>query len=102
MDALGSCVGELVHCAFQREHPRGIARGACEHRRHGVGANEPVDALVVWAGVQLRARALRRLGRIVEGRRRRDLVVAKGGELAFPGRAALDVLFLLFAGPPRR
>jgi hypothetical protein len=37
-------VGQLVHRAFQREHPGCFAGGARERRRHGVGPDEPVDA----------------------------------------------------------
>ena len=55
---------------------------AHERRRHGVRPDQPVDALVVGAGVDLRRDAEGRLGPVVEGRGGRELVVAQRGEPA--------------------
>src|SRR5439155_22159919 len=46
-------VGKFIHGALQREHLGCLARATRKGRRHRVGVDEPVDDLVVRAGVQL-------------------------------------------------
>src|ERR1044072_6963546 len=92
-------IRELVDRALEREHARGFARRARERRRHGIPANEAVDAFVTGARVHLPIGPERRLRPVVERRRDGELVMANAGESAITGRAERHVVLLLLAMP---
>ena len=95
-----SCVRELVHRALQREHARRLARAAGERRRHRVAADEPVDALVVRAGVELRrCRQSTGSAQSSKGEVSESLWWRIAVSRPSRGRAERDALLLLLAVP---